>query len=127
MRGLDPALVGFSFPRDEGLAGLALRRERPVASDLLAQAAPVPHEAYARFTSALVAPLLSGGSARGVLGVASADPSRCFDRDECELLEAFAGLASVAIRAGAPAAPSAPHRPPGRRLVRRADSGVAAQ
>jgi PAS domain S-box-containing protein len=99
VHGLDPALIGFEHPLDMGVAGLALRRERPVSTGAYGELAePVPHRAYEGFKSALVAPMLWTGEIRGVLGVGSKDPSRRFDRTDTDLLEAFAGLASLALR-----------------------------
>jgi PAS domain S-box-containing protein len=97
--GLDPALVGFEFARDAGLAGQALVEGRPVMThgyDRLTD--PVPHPAYEGFTGALVAPMVWSGTVRGVLGVGSKTTGRTFTESEAELLEAFAGLASLALR-----------------------------
>jgi PAS domain S-box-containing protein len=99
VHGLDPALVGLEFPADQGLAGLALRRERPVASHDHEQFdVSVTHDAYGDVRHALVAPMVWAGEVRGVLGVVTCSTSRRFDRAETELLEAFAGLASLALR-----------------------------
>jgi PAS domain S-box-containing protein len=97
--GLDEELVGFEFPRDRGLAGQALREERPVITegyDRLSN--PVPHPAYEGFTAALVAPMVWSGNVRGVLGVGSKGSGRTFTQGDADLLEAFAGLASLALR-----------------------------
>jgi two-component system, NtrC family, sensor histidine kinase KinB len=97
--GLDPALVGFEFARDAGLAGRALVEGRPVMThgyDRVAE--PVPHPAYEGFTGALVAPMVWSGTVRGVLGVGSRTSGRTFTEADAELLEAFAGLASLALR-----------------------------
>jgi PAS domain S-box-containing protein len=97
--GLEEDLVGFEFPRDRGLAGRALREGRPVVTvgyDRLSD--PVPHPAYAGFTGALVAPMVWSGTVRGVLGVGAKGHTREFTQAEADLLEAFAGLASLALR-----------------------------
>jgi two-component system phosphate regulon sensor histidine kinase PhoR len=97
--GLDRQLVGFEFPRDGGLAGRALREGQPVMTqgyDRLAE--PVPHPAYEGFTGALVAPMVWSGTVRGVLGVGSKASDRSFTQADADLLEAFAGLASLALR-----------------------------
>jgi PAS domain S-box-containing protein len=100
VHGFDESLIGFEFPADRGAAGLAVQRERPVAVDAYDELEQrVPHDAYRGFTHALVAPMVWGGEVRGVLGVgvrtAGATP---FRRDDLDLLETFAGLASLALR-----------------------------
>src|SRR5262249_10833906 len=99
VHGLDPALIGFEFAPDRGVAALALRRERPVtADDYEALEERVPHTAYEGFSRAVVAPMVWAGETRGVLGVGMRDPERRFDDADSELLEAFASLASLALR-----------------------------
>lgn len=96
---LDPVLVQWEFPADEGLAGEALRRGRSLLSrDYPALQAPGPHPAYRDFASYLVAPMLLAGEKQGVVGVATRDQDRVFTRGDADVLEAFAGLASVALR-----------------------------
>jgi PAS domain S-box-containing protein len=95
VRGLDAGLVGFEFAPERGIAGAALQQARPVVAD---GEPPVPHEAYARFARALVAPMVWGGETRGVLGVALRGDDRSFTSGDVELLEAFASLASLALR-----------------------------
>jgi PAS domain S-box-containing protein len=95
--GLARDLVGFEFPADRGLAAVALREGRAVvADDYDALADPVPGEAYAGFTGALVAPMQWGDAVQGVLGV-GARRERRFDARDVELIEAYAGLASLAL------------------------------
>lgn len=95
--GLPRELVGFEFPPDRGLAGQALREGRPVAAaEYDALDDPVPSEAYAGFTHALVAPMRWGDDVHGVLGV-GARGERPFDEEDIEVLEAYAGLASLAL------------------------------
>ncbi len=77
--GLDPELVGFEFT--------------PVAL-----ADEVPHRAYDGFSRALVAPMVWGGETLGVIGVGTHDADHAFDADDEDLLEAFASLASLALR-----------------------------
>ncbi|HYZ18686.1 MAG TPA: GAF domain-containing protein [Gaiellaceae bacterium] len=99
VNGLDPTLVEFEFPADRGLAGEALRTGRSAMSNEYAQRdEPFPHAAYSGFTAAVAAPMTWAGEARGVLGVGSRDPERSFGPDDAELLEAFAGLAGLAVR-----------------------------
>ena len=100
VHGLDESLVGFEFSADRGLAALAIQRERPVAVHEYDQLElEVPHEAYRGFAHALVAPMVWGGDVRGVLGVGRrAGAGRGFEQEDVDLLETFAGLASLALR-----------------------------
>ncbi len=98
VHGFAQELVGFEFRPDQGLAGAALREARPVTSDDVAIVEPVPHYAYADFTRALVAPMVWAGQTRGVLGIGTRDASRRFSEPDVEMLEAFASLASLALR-----------------------------
>jgi len=99
VHGLDPRLVGYECPTDRGVAGHAIREGRPVAGDDYDRIEnPIPHPAYGEFRRALVAPMIWSGETRGVLGVGLRDGERTFDQDDTELLEAFAGLASLALR-----------------------------
>jgi PAS domain S-box-containing protein len=99
VHGLDPSLVGFEMPATRGLAGEALRTNAPVgSSDYQELAAEVPHPDYAGFAGALVAPMAWAGETSGVLGVGFRDPARRLGEAEVELLEAFASLASLALR-----------------------------
>ena len=82
--GLDPELVELEFPA----ARPAEERFRE----------PVPHKAYEGFESAISAQMTWSGERRGILGVATRDPERQFGEVEANLLEAFAGLASLAVR-----------------------------
>jgi PAS domain S-box-containing protein len=98
VHGFDPSLIGFEFPADAGLAGLSIREGRPlVAADYAQLSAQVPHTAYAGFTDVIVAPMRWSDEVQGVLGVGRRGP-RPFGLREAEVLEAFAGLASLALR-----------------------------
>jgi two-component system phosphate regulon sensor histidine kinase PhoR len=98
VHGFDGSLVGFEFPADVGLAGQAIREGRPlVAADYEQLAAQVPHPAYGGFTDVIVAPMRWSDEVQGVLGVGRRGP-RPFDVREADALEAFAGLASLALR-----------------------------
>ncbi|HEX7082961.1 MAG TPA: GAF domain-containing protein [Gaiellaceae bacterium] len=99
VHGFDASLVGFEFAPDRGAAGAALQEAGPVAQDDYATIAdPVPHPAYGGFTRALVAPMVWAGETRGVLGVGVREGDRAFAAADLELLEAFASLASLALR-----------------------------
>ena len=82
--GLDPELVEFEFPAGRDVDGRF--------------GEPLPHPAYEGFESAISAPMTWSGERRGLLGVASRDPDRRFSELESNLLETFAGLASLAVR-----------------------------
>ncbi len=98
VHGLDESLIGFEFPIGRGLAGLAIRDGRPIiAADYGELTNDVPHAAYDGFTDAIVAPMRWSDEAQGVLGVGRRG-SRPFGPREADVLEAFAGLASLALR-----------------------------
>ncbi|HLY93713.1 MAG TPA: GAF domain-containing protein, partial [Gaiellaceae bacterium] len=98
VHGFDTSLVGFEFPSEHGVAGLALREGRPlVAADYRGIPSPVPHPAYAGFTDVIVAPMRRSDEVQGVLGVGRRG-SRPFGPRDADVLEAFAGLASLALR-----------------------------
>jgi PAS domain S-box-containing protein len=82
--GLDPDLVEFEFPGGNDVED---RFEEPL-----------PHQAYDGFASAISAPMTWSGERRGLLGVATRNPERTFGELETNLLETFAGLASLAVR-----------------------------
>src|SRR5581483_2914848 len=97
--GLSPELVGFEFTPEHGVAGAAIVAMRPVAvDDYDAIAAPVPNSAYEGFSRALVAPMVWAGETLGVIGVGIHGTARSFDDHDEELLDAFASLASLALR-----------------------------
>jgi len=97
--GLEGSLVGFEFTPERGVAGAALAESRPVLSGDGGQPGPpVPHEAYDGFARALVAPMAWAGETLGLLGVVSRGEERPFSSADVELLDAFASLASLALR-----------------------------
>jgi PAS domain S-box-containing protein len=99
VHGLDEGVVGFEFAAARGLAGEALRRGSPVVGvDYETIGATVPHPGYQSFVGAMVAPMTWSGETFGLLGVAVRDPSHRFADRDVELLEAFASLASLALR-----------------------------
>ncbi|MGZ4333248.1 MAG: GAF domain-containing protein [Gaiellaceae bacterium] len=87
VHGLPPDLVGFEFTPEHGVADAAMVATRPV-----------PNAAYEGFSRALVAPMVWAGETLGMIGVGSQDPTRAFGADDEELLDAFASLASLALR-----------------------------
>ena len=98
VHGLDPSLIGFEFGATLGVAGIAIREGRPiVARDYGDLVDPVPHDAYEGFTDALVAPMRWSEEVQGVLGVGRRSGRAFGPRDE-DMLETFAGLASLALR-----------------------------
>jgi PAS domain S-box-containing protein len=80
VHGFSQGLVGFEFTAANGIAE------------------PVPNPAYAGFSRALVAPMVWAGETRGVLGIGVRDGTRTFSGADIEMLEAFASLASLALR-----------------------------
>jgi PAS domain S-box-containing protein len=98
VHGLDASLVGFEFPADRGLSGLAIRDGRAlIATEYGTAADEVPHPLYAGFTDAIVAPMRWSDEIHGVLGVGRR-ASRPYTQRDSDVLEAFAGLASLALR-----------------------------
>jgi PAS domain S-box-containing protein len=98
VHGLDRSLVGFEFPATRGVAGVALREGRAISLDHYGDLEQgVPHAAYAGFTDAVVAPMRWSDEIQGVLGAGRSDGQH-FGPREIEALEAFAGLASLALR-----------------------------
>ena len=99
VHGQPEGVVGFEFPAEQGLAGRAISRGRPVLSDDYGSPPhAVPHPAYAGFRSAIVAPMRWSGEVMGILGVGTPDPVRRFTQAEAGLLEAFANLAALSLR-----------------------------
>jgi PAS domain S-box-containing protein len=98
VHGFDGSLLGFEFPAVRGLAGAAVREGRPLIESAYGEiAAPVPHPAYDGFTDVITAPMFWSDEVRGVLGVGRREGRRFAERD-ADVLEAFAGLASLAVR-----------------------------
>jgi PAS domain S-box-containing protein len=98
VHGLDSSLVGFEFPAERGLSGLAIREGRALTATAYgAVADEVPHPAYEGFTDAIVAPMRWRDEIRGVLGVGRRGDQPYGPRDSA-VLEAFASLASLALR-----------------------------
>jgi PAS domain S-box-containing protein len=98
VHGFDRSLVGFEFPIGHGLAGAAVREGRPLIESAYEEiAAPVPHPAYDGFTDVTAAPMFWSDEVRGVLGVGRRE-GRTFAERDANILEAFAGLASLALR-----------------------------
>jgi PAS domain S-box-containing protein len=98
VHGLARSLLGFEFPVNDGLAGAAVREGRPLIESAYGQiAAPVQHPAYDGFTDVITAPMFWSGEVRGVLGVGRRE-GRGFAERDASILEAFAGLAALALR-----------------------------
>jgi PAS domain S-box-containing protein len=82
-----------------GLGSELVEFELPVGSEAEDRFAhPLPHPAYEGFAGAISAPMTWSGERRGLLGVATRDSGRSFGELEKNLLETFAGLASLAVR-----------------------------
>ncbi|HZT85848.1 MAG TPA: GAF domain-containing protein [Gaiellaceae bacterium] len=98
VHGFDRSLLGFEFPAGHGLAGAAAREGRPLIESAYGEIeAPVPHPAYDGFTDVITAPMFWSDEVGGVLGVGRREGRR-FDERDASILEAFAGLASLALR-----------------------------
>ncbi|HEY4412709.1 MAG TPA: GAF domain-containing protein [Gaiellaceae bacterium] len=98
VHGLDESLVGFEFPAERGLSGLAIRESRAlIATEYASVGDEVPHPLYAGFNDAIVAPMRWSDEIRGVLGVGRRE-TRPYGPRDSDVLEAFAGLASLALR-----------------------------
>jgi PAS domain S-box-containing protein len=98
VHGLDQSLVRFEFGSARGLAGVAIREGRAVIGKEYGELDdPVPHTAYDGFTDAIVAPMRWSGEIKGVLGVGRRS-GRPFTTRDADVLDAFAGLASLALR-----------------------------
>ena len=95
--GLPEAVVGRRIPV-QGTIGEALATGKAVLRrDFAETEQPQPTGDYAVFAEVMDAPILSFGEIRGVLGVYSLVPGR-FDELDLRLIEAFANLASIALR-----------------------------
>jgi two-component system phosphate regulon sensor histidine kinase PhoR len=98
VNGLPEELVGFEFSARLGLSAQAIEQQRAVVATHYDEATdPVPHAAYEGFSDAVVAPVTWSGEVRGVLGVGTRGGGR-FGQAEIDVLEGFAGLASLALR-----------------------------
>ena len=95
--GLPESEVGRRI-RAEGTVGNAIATGRPVLKRAFASTEePLPTTANARFEEVIDAPIISFGETLGVIGVCSLEADR-FDEAALRLIEAFASLASVALR-----------------------------
>ena len=85
--------------RDEGLAGQVMETLEPtVVDDYDSWAGRVPTFPRGRIRAMVSVPLVSGGEAIGVLGVArDASDERSFDESEVDRLQRFAQLALIAL------------------------------
>jgi PAS domain S-box-containing protein len=96
--GLGPEVLGWELDRGSGLSGKALDLGRTVRSaDYERVDRPVQHPAYRGFNAGMAAPLTWGGATRGVIGVGSRSETQEFSEVDAQVLETFAGLASLAL------------------------------
>ncbi|HUP33300.1 MAG TPA: GAF domain-containing protein [Gaiellaceae bacterium] len=97
VRGLPETEVGRRIAV-EGTVGEAILTGKPVLRrDFAETERPPPSASYAVFAEVVDAPIVSFGETRGVLGVCSREPGR-FEESDLRLIEAFASLASIALR-----------------------------
>jgi PAS domain S-box-containing protein len=95
--GLPETEIGRTIPI-AGTIGEAIATGKPVLRREFAETEqPPPTGSYAEFAEVMDAPIFSFGEIRGVLGVCSRDPGR-FEESDLRLIEAFASLASIALR-----------------------------
>ena len=95
--GLPESEVGRRI-RAEGTVGDAIATGRPVLKrEFATTEEPPPTASYAAFQEVIDAPIISFGETLGVIGVCSREADR-FDEAALRLIEAFASLASVALR-----------------------------
>ncbi|MGH3072561.1 MAG: GAF domain-containing protein [Gaiellaceae bacterium] len=95
--GLPEQEIGRTTPV-AGTIGEAIASGTPVLRRRYAEAEqPPPARSYAEFAEVMVAPISSFGEIRGVLGVCSREAGR-FEESDLRLIEAFASLASIALR-----------------------------
>lgn len=96
--GLPADLIDFELRFGEGLSSEAIVAGRTLQVD---DYSTHPNRARAldryRFGSVLCAPLLFRGDAIGAINVHTSDTGRRFEDGDAELLQAFAGLAAIAI------------------------------
>ncbi len=96
--GLGAEVIGWQLDRDSGLSSKALELGRTMRSTEYERIErPPAHPAYAGFNAGMAAPLLWSGATRGVIGVGSRSPTREFSEADAQVLETFAGLASLAL------------------------------
>jgi PAS domain S-box-containing protein len=89
--GLPETSLGRRVP-PEGMIGEAIATGKPVL-----RRTPEAERDGAQFAEVMDAPISSFGEIRGVLGVRSREAGR-FDESDLRLIEAFASLASIALR-----------------------------
>ena len=95
--GLPEDEIGRTIPV-AGTIGDAIATGKPVLRrDFAETEQPPPIGSYAAFAEVMDAPIFSFGEIRGVLGVCSREPGR-FEESDLRLIEAFASLASIALR-----------------------------
>jgi PAS domain S-box-containing protein len=89
--------VGRLIPL-EGTQRLVVETQAPALKRRFSETeVPPPRATFARFAEVMEAPIAAGGEVRGVLGVCSLEHDRFSERD-LTLLDAFGGLAGIALR-----------------------------
>jgi PAS domain S-box-containing protein len=94
--GLPPEEVGRELLPAPSLRA-AIGAGRPLLGRDVADAEETVSQSYREFGEIMDAPIAAGGRVRGVLGVCSRERGR-FGDEALEVLETFAGLASLALR-----------------------------
>ncbi|HEY7207396.1 MAG TPA: GAF domain-containing protein [Gaiellaceae bacterium] len=99
VRGLPDELIGLELPLGAGLGAAAVREGRAVIAapgDELRQSGA--NAAYRDLGEVMVAPMRWGDETTGLLGVGLRGDERRFRQTDADVLEAFAGLASLALQ-----------------------------
>ncbi len=94
--GLPETEVGRRIPIEGTIGEVVSTGKAVLRRDFARSERPQPSADYAVFTEVMEAPIFSFGEIRGVLGVCSLEHR--FDDSDLRLLEAFASLASIALR-----------------------------
>ena len=96
--GLGGDVIGWELDRRTGLSGKAVELGRTVRTAEYGRVErPIDHPAYHGFNAGMAAPLVWGGATRGVIGVGSRSDAREFSETDAQVLETFAGLASLGL------------------------------
>jgi PAS domain S-box-containing protein len=99
VHGLPEQLVGSELEPGTGLAAAAIAAGKPVSAargDELLESGGNP--AYDALEEVIVAPMRWGEETKGLLGVGLRSAGRRFGPTDADVLETFAGLASLALR-----------------------------
>ena len=97
VRGLPESELGRAISPEGTIGDVIARRTAVLRRDFAHTEQPPPSESYRAFAEVMDAPIVVHGEVRGVLGTCSLTANR-FSEADLELLDAFASLASLALR-----------------------------